>query len=306
MKRYVIGIDAGGSKTAFALGDLSGRMLSSAEGPGCNIYQYAPEAMIAALRGGLEALAAAEGLRPEDVAGIAAGMPVFGEGADADRRIREVCAAAFGSVPYTVVNDGLIACCGALGGKPGVNVVAGTGSIAFGMDPEGHIARCGGWSEHFSDEGSCYWMGREAMALFCREADERVPRGALYDLIRTEYGLKYDFDFVPLMERDVLPVRKKVAALQLLLLRAADAGDEEARVIYARAAEKLASLAVDTAKKLHFTQAAEASMTGGALHAMRYMRDSWAETLEKNGLKYHEAEGSPVQGALLLAVRQYG
>ena len=202
-----------------------------------------------------------------------------------------------------VVNDGVIGYLGALGGQPGINVVAGTGSIAFGMDGDGRVARCGGWTEHFSDEGSCYWLGKQMMALFCREADGRTPRGPLYDIVRETFQLRNDFDFVPLMEKNVIPVRRQVAAQQRLLLQAADAGDRAAVQVYAQAARELAGLAEGVKKQLRFSGTVPVSMTGGALHAMRHMEKFWLEALSKQNMCYHEAEASPVEGAVMLALK---
>ena len=68
---------------------------------------------------------------------------------------------------------------GALAGEDGINIVAGTGSIAYG-EYRGRSARAGGWGELFSDEGSAYWLAREGLRLFSRMSDGRAPRGALY------------------------------------------------------------------------------------------------------------------------------
>jgi glucosamine kinase len=71
-----------------------------------------------------------------------------------------------------VVGDMQIALQAALGGGPGVIVIAGTGSIAFGRDASGKTARAGGWGFAISDEGSAHWMGRAAVAAVLRSADE--------------------------------------------------------------------------------------------------------------------------------------
>ena len=303
MKKYLIGIDAGGTKTAFSLGDGEGHVLASAEGQGGNIYQFSPESIIACFRDGVRELLDASGLERRQIAGVGVGIPIYGESDQADRTIEEICRAAFSGLRYSVVHDGVVGHLGALSGRPGVNVVAGTGSIALGMDAEGHTVRCGGWGHYFSDEGSCYWMGLQAMALFCRQADGRLPKGPLYAIIREKYGLKSDYEFVPLMGRDVMPVRSRVAAQQRLLLEAADAGDGAAVAVYAQAARELAGLAAGAAKQLRFNGPVEVSMTGGALHAMRHLRAFWEDALARQNMFYTEAEGTPTDGALILALK---
>ena len=50
----------------------------------------------------------------------------------------------------------------AFGSGPGVIVIAGTGSIAYGRNAQGASARAGGWGSAISDEGSAHWIGRSA------------------------------------------------------------------------------------------------------------------------------------------------
>ena len=65
-----------------------------------------------------------------------------------------------------------------------INILAGTGSMAISRNEEGQIIRCGGWSEFFSDEGSCYWLGIKALELFSKQADGRAEKSHLYKLIK--------------------------------------------------------------------------------------------------------------------------
>ena len=58
----------------------------------------------------------------------------------------------------------MIALEAAFGSGPGVIVIAGTGSIAYGRNREGQTARAGGWGFAISDEGSGHWIGRTAVA----------------------------------------------------------------------------------------------------------------------------------------------
>jgi len=85
-----------------------------------------------------------------------------------------------------VVGDMEIALQAALGAGPGVIVIAGTGSIAYGRDAQGRTARAGGWGFAISDEGSAHWIGRAAVATLLRSADEAAdersvkPTSALF------------------------------------------------------------------------------------------------------------------------------
>ena len=88
--------------------------------------------------------------------------------------------------------------------NPGINIVAGTGSIAFGKNAKGETARCGGWSEWFSDEGSGYWLGMKCVQMFSRQSDGRDERGPLYNIFKNQLKLTADEDIIDLFEKEYL------------------------------------------------------------------------------------------------------
>ena len=75
-----------------------------------------------------------------------------------------------------IVNDALIALVAGAGASPGVVLISGTGSIAYGVSPHGVAARAGGWGPTLGDEGSGYWIGRRALAAVMRDSDGRGPQ----------------------------------------------------------------------------------------------------------------------------------
>ena len=82
------------------------------------------------------------------------------------------------------VGDTVIALEAAFGNGPGVIVIAGTGSIAYGRNREGQTARAGGWGFAISDEGSGHWIGRTAAAAAIGAWDENPEQnGRLIDTL---------------------------------------------------------------------------------------------------------------------------
>ena len=71
--------------------------------------------------------------------------------------------------PMKIVNDSAAGWAGSLGLEEGINLVAGTGSIAYGQNKFGTEARAGGWDDGFSDEGSCIGWERKRWSCFKRE-----------------------------------------------------------------------------------------------------------------------------------------
>ena len=88
-----------------------------------------------------------------------------------------------------VVNDALVALEAAIPGGPGVVIISGTGSIAYGRNAAGEAARAGGWGYVLGDEGSGYWIGRAALRAVDEPWTELAGEGAFYGP-KIEYHLK--------------------------------------------------------------------------------------------------------------------
>src|SRR5690606_35162334 len=101
---------------------------------------------------------------------------------------REIVEAAFRRARVAdvvaVVSDGEIALHGALRGGPGILVIAGTGSVAYGRGEDGRVERCGGWGMVVGDEGSGYQTGRAGLRAALHAVDGRgAPTELLTDLL---------------------------------------------------------------------------------------------------------------------------
>jgi glucosamine kinase len=137
-----------------------------------------------------------------------------------------------------VVGDMVIAMEAAFGSGPGVIVIAGTGSIAYGRNAKGETARAGGWGFAISDEGSGHWIGRSAVAAAMRANDEGEPAGALLESIMKSWG-------VTTREQLVVAANGSpdFAALLPAVLSAVNTGDANARAVLSQAGAELATLA---------------------------------------------------------------
>jgi N-acetylglucosamine kinase-like BadF-type ATPase len=87
-----------------------------------------------------------------------------------------------------IANDALIALVAGVGSAPGVVLIAGTGSIAYGRNARNEAARAGGWGYVLGDEGSGYWIGRQALRAVVRASDGRGPQTSLTPLVLEHYG----------------------------------------------------------------------------------------------------------------------
>ncbi len=305
--KHFLGIDGGGSKTAFLLIDTTGRTLAShTEGPAYYL-ETGFEPMRAMLARGIAQVMTTAGLSSRDVAFAFIGLPAYGEDSALLAALDAAASPLLDANAYRCGNDALCGWAGALAGDDGINVIAGTGSMAYG-EYQGRAARAGGWGELFSDEGSGYWLAREGLSLFSRMADGRSQRGPLYELIRKHFALADDLDLCARIYTQ--QQRSRVAALSPLISQAADAGDVEARALFDRATGELHDLitAVDRQLQAPASAVLTVSYTGGMFHAPSSLLEALGRRLEQAGGRHRLVAPrlTPVAGAALYAARLHG
>ena len=166
--RYYLGIDGGGTKTTCAVGDESQLLATATAGPS-NIVRVGELQARESLQQAVRQACVAAGIAPAQVAhtcvgGSGAARPELA--AIIRRSLAEILA-----TPIDIVGDMQIALDAAFDAEPGVIVIAGTGSIAYGRDAKGTTARAGGWGFAIGDEGSAHWIGRAAVSAVLRAAD---------------------------------------------------------------------------------------------------------------------------------------
>lgn len=307
MAKYYIGIDGGGSKTNFLCFNSAGKECGSASTIGTYCAQDGIDTVLARLKDGISQCLPEE---TTDVL-IGFGMPAYGESRELDtlaaQKIRDACS----PMNVYIDNDSAIGWAGSLAMKPGISVVAGTGSIAYGRDASGKTERCGGWHEFFSDEGSGYWLGRQLLQLFSQQGDGRLPKTALYDLVRRELELQEDFDIIAFVNARYVHSRKDTAALQKILLEAARKGDPYALSCYDRAAEELARLIITVMNKLNFPEGEKISVSyqGGLFSIPDLIRNPVAQKVRSAAfpreIDFCQPMLDPCRGAVLMAAAEW-
>ncbi|MFN7977959.1 MAG: BadF/BadG/BcrA/BcrD ATPase family protein [Vicinamibacterales bacterium] len=180
----VLGIDAGGSKTVAWLADQEGRVLGEGRGSGANLHSAGELATEKAL---YDVIHGALGERPAMPEVVAVGMAGM-DRPDDEAVVRGILRRLGCRGQIVAVNDAHIALVAGADELPGVVIIAGTGSIAYGIGPAGTAARAGGWGEVYGDEGSAFWVGARALAAVVRAADRRGPTTALTALVLRHAG----------------------------------------------------------------------------------------------------------------------
>lgn len=126
-------------------------------------------------------LTALDGVRAETVA---VGLSGLGDG-DTARELKMLLGDAVGTV--LLAHDATTSYLGALGAREGAVVASGTGAVTLAVGPT-HVCRVDGWGHLLGDDGSGFWIGREALAAVLRQHDHRGEPTALTNVALKEFG----------------------------------------------------------------------------------------------------------------------
>lgn len=294
---YFLGIDGGQSSTTALIGDESGRVVGYGRGGPCN-HVSGPEArtkFLGAIGGCVRSAAAQAGLG-EPFRFEAACSGFSGGAKDKAYLLDEI----FEAREKWVTHDAMIALVGATGGAPGVMVISGTGSIAFGRDAAGKTIRAGGWGYVYGDEGGGFDITRRALRAALREEEGWGPKTALRVKLLQATGAS---DVNDLMHRFYTPEfpRPQIAAMSKLVDEAAREGDAVAAGILDEAAASLASYARAARDIVFGEQSTEPVRCVGGVFRSELFRRAFGEKIECAAPRF-----MPAAGALLEAYRIAG
>jgi N-acetylglucosamine kinase-like BadF-type ATPase len=308
VKTY-LGVDGGGSKTRFLLIDEDGKVLGTHTEGSAYHLEIGLETLEAMLARGIGSTLQQARMHPSGLTFAFLGLPAYGEDRSLQARLDAAPAAALPAGRYRCDNDMVCGWAGALAGAEGINIVAGTGSIAYG-EYAGRSARAGGWGELFSDEGSAHWLAREGLRLFSRMSDGRSPRGALHGIVRRHFTLEDDLDLCAAIYGKSMSQRSQLAQLSRLVAEAAGAGDAAAGGLFTQAATELVDIVDAVRDRLQVPTALELplSYSGGLFELRELLLAPFEAALAARARKYRlsSARLPPDAGAALHAARLAG
>jgi glucosamine kinase len=306
MTQIVIGIDGGGSKTHAIVADDSGTTIGEAFGPGSAVvpgHADTSAGVIAdVIRDALEA-ASMTHVTPRVLC-----VGVAGAGREHERQaLWEALVGRELASDVVVHSDFGIALDDAFGDGPGVLLIAGTGSVAFGRSPQGTTARCGGWGPVCGDEGSGAWIGRRALSIVTAAADGRESPTALTGAMLTAAELNEVSELIP-WAAAANPAQ--IATLAPIVFTVAEAGDLRANSLVNLAVEELMLHVRSLAQQLFGDERASVhvALAGGLMRPRSTLRKRLEHRLRAAvpGAQMHTAEVIPARGAVRGALRFVG
>jgi len=245
---YFLGVDGGGTKTQAAVMDSSGRVLGEGASGASNPLRVGIDQAMENIVSAAAQASEDAGLRINQITSAVVALAGISHPIHF-HAVKQALDRALGVKDIELVTDAQAALVGALNGQAGVVIIAGTGSIALGVNRVGEMARSGGWGPELSDEGSGYDIARRALRAVAAEFDGRSPTTKLSELIFRRLGVETAADLPGVIyssNRD--PV--EIASLAELVTEAADAGDEVAASILTGAGTELGHLAVSVIERL--------------------------------------------------------
>jgi N-acetylglucosamine kinase-like BadF-type ATPase len=293
--RHVMGIDAGGTKTAGLLADETGAVLAKAIGNGANLLVHGELAVEKSLFQVIDALDS--DIRIDALCLGIAGADRPGE----EEVIRGVLRRLGIRREVRIVNDATVALVAGAPDGIGIVVVSGTGSIAYGVDPSGKTARSGGWGYLLGDEGSAFWLGHAAVRLGIRAADGRGPATKLFERICSHLEIDEREGLVSWFYDQELS-RHRVARLAGIVQEAADDGDETADRLLDQAARHLVRAANAVDRQLEFETEYPLVLAGGVYKACPSLYDRVEKKLDLVHARVVRLEVEPAMGAVTLAL----
>lgn len=296
---YFLGVDGGGTKTCFTLINKEGNVISRViKGPS-HPTQIGFDNLEKLLREGLKEIVTNNNISYEDIERVTLGLAGYGIVKEIAEKIAEIVEIVFKDIKYDLVSDVRVAIAGALAGEDGINIVAGTGSIALALK-NNEIIRCGGWGYTVGDEASAYWIGKKTIALFSKESDGRVEKAALYELIKNNLSLNKDAEIISYVNDKIKGDRSEIAKLSRICSEAAMLGDKAAREIFIEAAAEITEM-IETLLRNFGKKYVKVSYTGGVFKSGELILNPLRGMLENLNVQLIEPILSPDLGACLLS-----
>jgi N-acetylglucosamine kinase-like BadF-type ATPase len=293
--RYVLGLDAGGTKTVALVADETGAQVGEARGGGANVQTHGELRVEKVLHDVMDRAAGGR-----EIAAVCLGMAGVDRAEDASV-IRSILRRLGHRDRVRVVNDAVIALVAGAPERVGLALLAGTGSIAYGADREGRTARAGGLGFILADEGSAHWLGREALRAAVRAADGRGPKTALLALALEAFRAEGVSEIAAAVYAGGAQP-SDLGRLAWTVEAAAGQGDPVASGILEAGARELALSARAVHRQLVFAPGGiPVILAGGAFKACPRLVDLVSRQLGFPGAEPRLLAGEPAAGAVTLA-----
>lgn len=308
-KSLYVGVDGGQSGTRAVLATANGSVLAAGSGPPCEHitapkgYERNREAIHGAIHDALQKAEANVG----DIMAVGMGLTSAPRELTSQPFFEDIVRELANPQHIWIDHDAATNLAGATAGAPGVMVIAGSGSVAYGINEAGAEGRAGGLGYLLGDEGSAWWIGITALQAAAAAADGRGPETAILPFVLDYYNLPTIRHIHTFIYADTFR-RPMVSGITVDIVRLAQT-DDVARAIVKDAGQRLANMVLATIRQIHTPgDDVDVYPTGGVFRAGAVVMEPFAEKLlgAWPEIDIREPCFEPVIGALIRGYQQAG
>ncbi|MGM0439114.1 MAG: BadF/BadG/BcrA/BcrD ATPase family protein [Patescibacteria group bacterium] len=296
MKKLVLGIDGGGTKTDIALADLKGNILKKEEAGPASLRNTGVDESCKNILEGVRNIFPVEG----NIVSTFIGFPAIQEEySDQKDYIRNIFAKEI-SGKINIGSDQLVAFKSGTSSGTGIVLIAGTGGVVRGFK-ENKSAKASGWG-YFGDEGSAFWVGIEAYRKITKQLDGRGKKTKITEMLFKEWGIEKVEELNKKVYQN--PMRA-IPKLSIMVDYAEREGDEIARSILEKAAEELSLSVRAVVEDLELEDTFPLILIGGMFKS-KFLEEELSNKINKfANIEIIKPEKGPVFGAVKLAISNY-
>ncbi|MCK4781570.1 hypothetical protein KAS79_01445 [Candidatus Parcubacteria bacterium] len=301
-KKYIIGVDGGGTKTLAVLADLQGKILKKAKTGPSNPRNIGVEKSVLNLAQGIKKVI--KDTKKDKIISIFVALPAIEE---EYKFKKKKIKAKLGSIlkisqnKISVASDQIIAFKSGTDKKNGIVLIAGTGCVAHGWRGKKQ-SKISGWG-YLGDEGSAFWAGQKTYQAILKDLGGRGAKTLITKLVFRKLKIKNKESFVKKIYSNPT---KSIPLLTIFTDEAAIKKDKIACNILKQAGQELA-LAVNTViKKLNFQKQSFPLVLVGSMFKSKILLDTVKKEVKKTAPKaeFIRPKNKPVAGAVKLAIEQ--
>jgi len=306
--KLFLGIDGGGTKTRAVFVDSKGNLLGQGEAGASNYHNVGMKSAVEAIRNAAAQAGRQAGLTKPIPHAVFLGCAGIKASVDVARLTSAAEMAGIGPAgEITVANDLHNALAGGLTGRPGIALIAGTGTNCLGRDASAGTFMCGGWGWLLDDVGGGIGLALAAFRAAARAADGRAPQTHLLPATLAFLGLSQPNEILARLYVERW-TPDELAGFAPVVERCAEEGDATAKRILLEGAKALGNLVAGAAKSLHFPEGPEVVILGGCARSGPCYLPLIEAAIRKSckGACLVDPEHSTVHGAALNALRAGG
>ena len=264
---YYIGVDGGGTKTAYALFDENKKIVAMIKGPGSNHENMEGSFDEAAdiIWDGIKALVKEAGISLRDVDYTLMGLAGIDHQFQHDEMKKRLL--DYGLEDFEIYNDGFIVVKAGSTGSAAIGYNCGTGTCCNAIDNDGKMLQLGGLGEFSGDEGNGHWIAMRVFRAIYDDVYLGLRKTALTKMCFDEYDLKSKEEFLALVSRfEDEDADTFIMRLIDFFFDASRLGDSVVLDIIDEMATRGASLIAAHVNSLNFTDEVVEVVLSGSIH----------------------------------------